>query len=128
MRTADNQRMHSPEHTRDLPGERPTPDLVGLLAGFGEKVAGDPEGSEGALRGVIAESRTLFGLAFVELSATIGASRRVSVVDVPTGRVGLNGCTEEFPVLRGKISIGFSGSTRRVACRLRRSIAKGCGR
>ena len=94
--------MRSSEYTRDLPGERLTPDLAGLLAGFGEEVAAEPESLEGALRGVVARPRVLFGLAFVELSATIGTSRRVSFVDGSPSRAGSEDRREEFPILRGK--------------------------
>ena len=91
------------EYTRDLTGERPTPDLAGLLTGFGEEVAAEPEDLEGALRGIVAGPRVLFGLAFVELSATIGTSRRVSVVGGSLGRAGsAYGRIEEFPILRGR--------------------------
>lgn len=61
---------------------------MGLLAGFGEEAAAEPENLQEALRGLLAGSRFLFDLAFVELSVKIGTSRRVSVTDGSPGRAG----------------------------------------
>jgi len=75
---------------------------VGLLTGFGEEVATEPENLEEALRGLLTGSKILFDLAFVELSITMGASRRVSVVYGSP-----DGCIEEFSILRGKLVVGY---------------------
>ena len=67
----------------------------------------EPESLKGALWGVVAGSRILFGLASVELSATSEVSRRVFIVDGSPVRAGPPyGWAEEFSILRGKLVIG----------------------
>lgn len=78
-----------------------------MIAKFGEEVAAEPEDLEGALRRMVAGVRALFGLGVVELSATIGESRRISVADGSPGAVGsADGSAAEFPILRGRIPVG----------------------
>ncbi len=74
--------MQCPDHIKDLTVEEGSlPALAGLLAGFGEEIVAEPEELEGALRRMAAGVRERLGLGAVEISASVGESLRISILE-----------------------------------------------
>ncbi|CAA9428527.1 MAG: hypothetical protein AVDCRST_MAG37-424 [uncultured Rubrobacteraceae bacterium] len=98
--------MQSPDHIKDLTVEEGSlPALAGLLAGFGEEIVAEPEELEGALRRMAANIRERLRLGAVEISASVGESLRISILE--GSAVSERGTMfEAFPIRRGKLSVG----------------------